>query len=386
MALVTTQQLQDYYDHYRDSEITFTKDITRILKVDPRQIYVKCNGNQWPCIVNSTSLMACRIIVGIKGGAYSQLSQKETGPVQVRFCFTNSDNQMVTFFVNGRVSDIKPYMNSAELAIITISFTQRPPDDLIERLGALLDANANAMRRKDERIILNPEVKRKLGLAKEESIVQIQGVPRHCIIRDLSFGGVKVIMVGIQKYVDNQQALLQMRFEEPNEVIQVGGVVVASSPIEGRKDILMVSIKFGDKTVPIAYRLRINNYLVNLRKHVFAPTETTEQKLAAAKAAQEKAVAEEKARMEAEEKAKAEAAANGEAPADGTTAAPAEGAAAQDAAPAAENAEAASAAPQDAPAAAPTEAPADAAPAAEAAPAQDAPAADASAAPAPETK
>ena len=131
MALVTTQQLQDYYDHYRDSEITFTKDITHILKVDPRQIYVKCNGNQWPCIINSTSLMACRIIVGIKGGAYAMLSQKETGPVQVRFCFTNSDGQLISFFVNGRVSDIKPYMNSAELAIITISFTQRPPDDLI---------------------------------------------------------------------------------------------------------------------------------------------------------------------------------------------------------------------------------------------------------------
>lgn len=369
MALVTTQQLQDYYDHYRDSEITFTKDITHILKVDPRQIYVKCNGNQWPCIINSTSLMACRIIVGIKGGAYAMLSQKETGPVQVRFCFTNSDGQLISFFVNGRVSDIKPYMNSAELAIITISFTQRPPDDLIERLGTLLDANANAMRRKDERIILNADVKRKLGLAKEEAIVQIQGVPRHCIIRDLSFGGVKIIMVGIQKYVENQQALLQMRFEEPGEVIQVGGVVVASSPIEGRKDILMVSIKFGDKTVPIAYRIRINNYLVNMRKHVFAPAETTEQKLAAAKAAQEKAVAEEKAKMEAEEKAKADAAAQG-APAEGADAAPADAqaqAAPAEAAPAeaqaveealpAEEAPAADAAPaepaQDAPAAAP---------------------------------
>lgn len=355
MALVTAQQLQDYYDHYRDSELTFTKDIIGILKVDPRQIYVKCNGNQWPCIINSTSLMACRIIVGIKGGAYSQLSQKDTGSVSVRFCFTDSDKQVISFFVNGRVSDIKPFMNSAELAIITISFTQRPPDDLIERLGSLLDANANAMRRKDERIILNPDVKRKLGLAKEEAIVQIQGVPRHCIIRDLSFGGVKLIMVGIQKYVENQQALLQMRFEDPAEVIQVGGVVVASSPVEGRKDILMVSVKFGDKTVPIAYRIRINNYLVNLRKHVFAPAETTEQKLAAAKAEQEKAVAAEKAKMEAEEKAKAEAAAAGTAP----DAAAAE---AQEAAPVAE-----------------------VEPVEDAAPVEEVPAADADA-PAPETK
>ena len=161
--------------------------------------------------------------------------------------------------------------------------------------------------------------------------MQISGVPRHCILRDLSFGGVKILMMGLQKYVENQQALLQLRFEEPQEVIQVGGVVVASSPIEGRKDILMVSIKFGDKTVPIAYKIRINNYLVNMRKHVFAPAETTEQKLAAAKAAQEKAVAEEKARMEAEEKAKAEAAAAGK---EGGEAAPAQGDGAGQSAPA----------------------------------------------------
>ena len=369
MALVTTQQLQDYYDHYRDSEITFSKEITRILNVDPRQIYVKCNGNQWPCIINSTSLMACRIIVGVKGGAYQMLSQKETGPVSVRFCFSDSDKQMISFFVNGRVSDIKPYMNSAELSIITISFTQRPPDDLIERLGSLLDANANAMRRKDERIIVNADVKRKLGLAKEEAIVQIQGVPRHCIIRNMSFGGAQIIMVGIQKYVESQQALLQMRFEEPGEVIQVGGVVVASSPVEGRKDILMVSIKFGDKTVPIAYKIRINNYLVNLRKHAVAPAETIEQKLAAAKAAQEKAVAAEKAKMEAEEKAKQEgaAASEGAAPAENA----AEAATAKEAAPA--DAAAEQAASADAPAAEAAPAPEQAAPAEEAKPAEAAP-------------
>ena len=182
--------------------------------------------------------------------------------------------------------------------------------------------------------------------------------------------GVEAATAGLN---ENQQALLQMRFEEPAEVIQVGGVVVASSPVEGRKDILMVSIKFGDKTVPIAYRLRINNYLVNLRKHVFAPTETTEQKLAAAKAAQEKAVAEEKAKMEAEEKAKAEAAAQGDA-------APAEAApAGQDAA---QDASAAPAPAQDGDAAEVEEVK-EAQPVEEAAPADDG---DASDAPAAETK
>lgn len=279
MAIVTAQQLQDYYDHYRDSEITLTKDMTRILSLDPRQIYIKCNGNQWPCIINSTSLIACKIIVGVKGGAYAMLSKKEENPISVsiRFCFINTDRQPVPFFVNGRVQEINSYMNSQELAVITIAFTQRPPDDLIEKLGQLFDANANAIRRKEERIVLNPEVKRKLGLEKEETLIQVQGVPRHCILRDISFSGTKVLMMGIQKFVLNQPAILQMRFEDPQETVQLNGTIVSAEPVEGRKDIIAAAIKFDENTIPFPYKIRINNFLVNAKKYMLTPEQQAKQ-------------------------------------------------------------------------------------------------------------
>ena len=105
MATVTAQQLQYYYDHYRDSEITLTKEAVRTLNLYLRQIYIKCNGNQWPCIINSTSLIQCKIIVGVKGGAYAMLSNKESDSVSVsvRFCFINADRQSVPFLVNGNL-------------------------------------------------------------------------------------------------------------------------------------------------------------------------------------------------------------------------------------------------------------------------------------------
>lgn len=187
MAIVTTQQLADYYNHYRENEITFTKETMQLLSINPRELYVKCNGNQWPCIINSASFQLCRIIVGVKGGAYAMLSNKDVGSVSVRFCFVNSDRQPVAFFVNGHVQEIKPYMNSAGLAVVTITFTQRPPDDLIEKLGTVFDANENSIHRKEERIALNPDVKRKLGLEKEETVIQVQGVPRRCVLRTFRF-------------------------------------------------------------------------------------------------------------------------------------------------------------------------------------------------------
>lgn len=266
MGVATTQQLQRFYDQYRDTEITFTKDIIRALGLDPRQIYIKCNRGQWPCIINSTSFLQAKIIVGSKGGAFQALSDSSTTGINLRFCFFESENNLMSFFVAGHVTNIVPYMNSSELAVITIAFNQRPPDDLIEAVGRLLEANSNAIRRREERILINDNSKRKLGLLKEEAIVLIQNVPRHCIVRDLSFSGAKIILMGLSQFLTNKPAQLRLEFEEPSEVISLNGVIIASEMIEGRKDIVACSITFAEKDVPLSYKLHINSFLTAVRK------------------------------------------------------------------------------------------------------------------------
>ena len=49
MGVTTSQQLTRYYDQFRDTEIAFSKEIVRIIHLDPRQVYIKANGSQWPC-------------------------------------------------------------------------------------------------------------------------------------------------------------------------------------------------------------------------------------------------------------------------------------------------------------------------------------------------
>ena len=78
MGLMTSHQITRYYDIYRDTEVTFSKEFIRALNLDPRQVYIKCAGAQWPCIINSTSLQSARIIIGTKGGAFAQISKENT--------------------------------------------------------------------------------------------------------------------------------------------------------------------------------------------------------------------------------------------------------------------------------------------------------------------
>ena len=134
MGIINNQIVTTYYKLYRENEIVFTKEILRSLKLDPRQIYIKCNGSQWPCIINSCSLQMVKIIIGTSGGAYKIVSKKQVPPVSIRFGFLQEDNQSLAFFVNGKVSTIEPYMRSSELAVVTINFSQIPPDDLIIKI------------------------------------------------------------------------------------------------------------------------------------------------------------------------------------------------------------------------------------------------------------
>ncbi len=273
MGVTTSQQLTKYYDLFRDTEIPFTKDVILTLKMDPRQVYIKCNGGQWPCIVNSTSFQLARIIVGIKGGAFQELSQEvkktedQKRVFQIRFCFYDANNQPINFFVSGKVDAIATYMQSKDLVIVTLKFTQRPPDDLIEPVGRLLEANANALRRKEERISINADSMRKLSLTKEETFVMIDEVPRKCIVRDLSFSGAKVILLGVEKFLTNKSTVLKLDFEDPVEKISIAGTIVSADLVEGRKDIVAASISFEEAKIPLAYKLHINNFVTAVRKN-----------------------------------------------------------------------------------------------------------------------
>ena len=262
---MTSHQITRYYDIYRDTEVTFSKEFIRALNLDPRQVYIKCAGAQWPCIINSTSLQSARIIIGTKGGAFAQIS-KENTPLSLRFSFTPPGQLPVSFFVNCRVANVQPYMTSNDLAIITLTFTQRPPDDLIETLGRLIEANFNSSRRKEERIIINEDSKRKLNLLREETLVYIQNVPRHCIIRDLSFSGAKLVLKGLAQFLADKNAVIRLDFTEPQETLGIQGKIVKAETIEGRKDLASVSIQFLESAVPMSYKLHINSYLTAIRK------------------------------------------------------------------------------------------------------------------------
>ena len=265
MGIVTSQQLTRYYELYRDTEVIFSKEVIKTLHMDPRQVYVKCTDSQWPCIINSTSFLGAKIIIGSKGGAYARLS-KEKGTVNLRFCFSQGEKQPISFFVSARVQEIVPYMESSDLAVVNLTYIQRPPDDLIELIGRLLEANTNALRRRDERIAITEDSLRKLSLAKADAVVFIDNIPRPCIVRDISFSGAKILLLGVAQFLNQKNAVLRLEFYDPHEMISLPASIVKTDIVQGRKDIIIVCLQYDATKIPITYKLHINNYLTGMRK------------------------------------------------------------------------------------------------------------------------
>lgn len=266
MPLSTSQQISRYYDQFRNVDVTFTKEVIRATMLYPKQVFLKCVGYQWPCIVYSTSMVGAKVIANVKPSLREALS-KANNLVSLRFSFLQRDKlDPLSFFVGAKMVGMTPYAEKKpDLSILTLTYTQRPPDDLIEILGQLLEASTNSTKRKEERITLTAESLRQMGIRAKGTTVTIAGVPRKCIVRDLSFSGAKVIIFGVAPFLVNKEAVLRIELEDPEDVLDIRGKVIRFEAVEGRSDIAAFAISFHEDSVPMKYKMRINNYLKQSR-------------------------------------------------------------------------------------------------------------------------
>jgi hypothetical protein len=266
MSIITSQQLSRFFELYGKTEVTFNRQVIDATGLIPNNVHLRIADQQWPCILYSSSMTGARVIAGVRTAFYESL-QQVNNHASMRYCFKVPEKaDPIPFFVSAKITGYAQYNpKNPDVQLISLEFTQRPPDDLIQILGVLLEANANAQRRKDERIVLSPENVKKLGLEAKESFVYVEGVPRKCIVRDLSFGGAKILVTGIAKFLVHKKASLKLQRAEPPEEMQLPGEILRVENVEGRKDIVVIALMYTEDT-PVSYKLMINSYLTTIRK------------------------------------------------------------------------------------------------------------------------
>ena len=265
MGIVTSQRISILFDRFKDIDVTFTKEIIQVTGLLTQQIHLKCGNDFWPCVVYSASFEGAKVVANVKTGLQAKL-QTTNNYVNLRFCFkTPGETNALTFFIPGRVAASAPYGNSQDVNMFTIQFSNRPPDDFIEIVGRVLDANVNSSKRKDIRIPLNQDNVRKLNIKSTETTVFTQGVPRRCILRDISFSGSKIIMVGLAKFLLDKEAAIRIDFNDPQEVFLLKGKFIRVENVEGKKEMIALGLVFYDASVPMGFKIRLNDMLSSTR-------------------------------------------------------------------------------------------------------------------------
>ena len=265
--MVTSQQLTKYYDLYKNISVTFTKEVTSLLGLQTKFVFLKTDERQWPCVINSSSLIDAKVIVGAKSGVLEKV-QKDTSALSLRFSFADSENkEPIAFFINSKLVGFSTYGDaSSDLSLLHLQYVQRAPDFLIEKLGFFLDANVNSAKRKDERILITPDTMRRIGILQKETVLYIQGVPRRCILRDVSFSGAKVITVGIAQFVQNREVELRIDFDEPRAAVTLRGTIVRTEDVSEHKELVAIAITFLEKRIPMIFKMRLNSYFTTQAK------------------------------------------------------------------------------------------------------------------------
>jgi hypothetical protein len=281
MSIVTSQQLTRYYEQYKTTDVTFNKQVITALGLVGKGVYLKIQDRQLPCMVFSSSLSSARVIASVPSAVMLALKQANNR-LALRWCFKLPEKvEPITFFVTCRPTGFTHYaVQGPDVHFVTLEFTQRPPDDLIQILGSLLEANSNAQRRKDERIIVTPETLKKL-----EAEILIDGKSRKCVLRDLSFSGAKVVVSGRAEAFSNRSVSLKFSRSEQVPEMTLPATVLRVDEVGGRKDILAVSVEYSSDP-PMSYKLLINSYISTMRKAAQAAQEAQAQTAASAPAAE----------------------------------------------------------------------------------------------------
>jgi hypothetical protein len=265
MSTLTQQRITSYYDRYRSVAVTFSREIIQVSGLIPQQVLIKCEGGGWPCVIYSSSFEGAKVVANAKSGITEKL-QWANNAVSLRLSFKIPESgQPMTFFVAAKVVGYSPYGGSEDTALFNLQFTHRPPDDLIENMGRILDANINSKKRKEERVLLTPDSIRKLRIISKDTAVFIEEGPRRCILRDISFSGAKIIMMGVAKFLVNRDTALRLDFDDPRESFLVRGKFIRDENVEGRKDLIALSLAFDESAVPMGYKVRLNDFLSAVR-------------------------------------------------------------------------------------------------------------------------
>lgn len=267
MPTLPAQKLRAFYEQYKDREIAFNRSILNITGLETRKVFIKIRGDQWPCIVYSCSMRSAKVIIKLDAEDFEAI-KKAKNFVSLRLSFAPKHlKSPILFFVPSIVKGFNTFkLKRQNSFLMTLDFTQRPPDDLIEVLGKIFLSIENFEKRKELRINLDNNVIKEFGIKSTQTLTVIDNIKRPGILKNISSSGCFLVMVCNPKFIMNKKIRIIVGSNYYSGLIELEGTIVRSEDVTGRKDIFGLGIIFDKEKIPFEFKEMMNEYLDNLEE------------------------------------------------------------------------------------------------------------------------
>ncbi len=246
--------------------MAFTKQVVQTLGLQPKQIYFKYNSEYYPCVIFESSLCEAKIFINIDESTLDMLTSLKTRCF-LRFYFIDlSTNIPVAFLAACNVTEYSAYNSTkSEVFLVNVVYINRPPDDLIYRIGSLIETKQYFNLRKEERYKIDDYAIKKMGLGSNFSLVKHDDKLIKMCLRDISLSGCQFLITSNHPLEKGFFCDVNLNFPKYKRDFTIQGKVVRVEQL-GESVIIAVSVQFADSEIPLEYSTILNNFAKQRRQ------------------------------------------------------------------------------------------------------------------------
>jgi hypothetical protein len=260
MTVLGTNVLQGLYQEYLTTELTYTKDVAAGLGLLPNESTVKIQGLLFPCVVHSASFQSAKFLLRLKPEQWKviQFGSKIATLTLVLLDSRRGKKELYQF--NGSLQVLQKHTTPEGdfVFLAAVQFSHRPHEVFLQSHGSYLNLKKEAHQRQSDRILLTPENMGILELASLNTTVIIDKIERKCLLREVSYGGARVILTGVGQLLNDKPFDLTF----PHLVLgnlAITGKITRAENMESHRGLAHVALSYSPGEVPV-------NYLGTLQK------------------------------------------------------------------------------------------------------------------------
>jgi len=254
MTLLGSSVLQNLYQEYLDTELTYSKEVSAGLGLLAAETTIKWQGELLPCVVHSCSFHMAKVLIRLNAAQWKAL---EFGPKMTTLTLTFLQPKTAKkelFQFNGTLQVLQQHgAHEGELSILMgVTFNHRPPEGFLQVQGSYLTLKKEANQRKEDRIPVTSDNRELLGLANLNTTVTVDHIERKCLLRELSYNGARVILTGVAPFLVEKHFTLAVPFQERSP-LAIPGTIVRAEAIDGHRGLAVIALGYHPDQVPVDY-------------------------------------------------------------------------------------------------------------------------------------